>query len=127
MHFLVVEDQDVMRDSLCGFLQAGFPQARILEAGTVARALELCREHAPQLALLDVHLPDGNGIELARRLKSCLPALAIVVVSYLTGQHYVDAAIAAGAHAYLPKDRLHAELIGTAAQALALAGHRSRP
>ena len=124
MNFLIVEDQDAMRAALRAFLQAGFPRARFHEAASVARALEICREHELHLALVDVLLPDGNGIELTRRLKACSPDVPVIVVSYLSGQSYVDGARDAGAHAYLVKDRLHAELIRTAGNALAFARHR---
>jgi len=126
MKFLVVEDQDAMRTALGAFLQARFPRAHILEAASVAQALELCREHDPQLAVVDVLLPDGNGIELTRRLKARHPQVPVIVVSYLSGQSYVDGAREAGAHVYLHKDRLHADLNWAAADALACAGHRVR-
>jgi len=61
---LIVEDQDVMRPMLVEYVQSAYPDAAITEAADGASALELCRSGSPQLVLMDVGLPDANGIYL---------------------------------------------------------------
>lgn len=118
---LIVEDQALMRYTLRNFLWSAFPGLDILEAANGARALELFTAHQPSLVLMDVRLPDANGIELARRLKALRPTLKVIVVSNYTGEPYVSDARAAGAQAYVVKDRLLTDLIPAVAVALGVA------
>lgn len=108
---LIVEDQEVMRHALREFLQAAYPDATIREAGNAAQALELCRRHRPRVVLMDVQLPDGNGIDLTAQVKALLPDTAVIVVSQNAGGPYVERAIGAGANAYITKDRIYRELL----------------
>ena len=116
---LIVEDQEIMRQMLREFLQSAYPDCSILEAGNGAQALSLCREHRPRLVLMDVSLPDANGIELTAQIKESLPGTSVIVVSQHTAQVYIDSARAAGAYAYITKDTLHRELLPAVAAALA--------
>ena len=77
----VDDDADVLRATARILEQAGF---HVLTGATAAEALELARRHRPALVLLDVMLPDGNGIDVARRLKAD-PALADVFVILYSG------------------------------------------
>ena len=121
MTILIVEDVDLMRQMLREFLQSAYPDSTILEAGNAAHALSLCREHRPLLVLMDVSLPDANGIELTARLKAMLPDTPVIVVSQHAAQVYIDSARAAGAYAYITKDTVHRELLPAVAAALASA------
>jgi DNA-binding NarL/FixJ family response regulator len=107
-----------MRAMLCEFMQNAFPGCTILEAANGERAIQACVEHKPQLVLMDVHLPDANGIELTTRVLRLLPNTKVIMVSHLSGQVYVEQALAAGAFAYVGKDQLLTELIPAAARAL---------
>ena len=125
---LVVEDQDFMRRALRDYLQSAYPDAAIIEAADGARALELCRSRSPQLVLMDVGLPDANGIELTAQVKEMLPETAVIIVSQHAGDAYVERARAAGAFAYITKDKVYRELLPTVGRALGRApfasGHR---
>lgn len=118
---LIVEDEALIRYALRNLLSSAFPGLGILEAADGVRALELCAADNPQFVLMDVGLPDANGIELTRKLKALLPGLKVIVVSNCTGEPYVSDARAAGAQAYVVKDRLLADLIPAVAQALGVA------
>ena len=89
---LIVEDQDFMRQMLRDYLQSAYPDAAIMEAADGARALELCRSRSPQLVLMDVGLPDANGIDLTAQVKEMLPETAVIIVSQHAGQAYVERA-----------------------------------
>lgn len=110
---LIVEDQDVMRRMLAEFVRSAYADAAILEAADGARALEQCRSRSPQLVLMDIGLPDANGIELTAQIREMLPETEVLIVSQHAVAAYVDRAQAAGAFAYITKDRVYRELLPT--------------
>ena len=124
---LIVEDQDYMRRMLREFLQAAFPDKTIFEAGDGRSALALCSERRPGIVLMDIGLPDANGIELTARIKSMLPDTAVIIVSSHAGSAYTERAKAAGAFAYVAKDAVHDELLPTVTAALGLAHPGTNP
>jgi PAS domain S-box-containing protein len=80
---LVIDDDADVRWATVRILQeAGF---QVFEGGTAAEAIELTRRHRPALVLLDVILPDGNGVDVARELKRD-PALGDVFVILVSGK-----------------------------------------
>ena len=121
-NILIVEDRAVMRTMLCEFMLNAFPGCTILDAANGERAMQACVEHKPQLVLMDVYLPDANGIELTAHVRRLLPDTKVIVVSSLSGQVYVEQALAAGAFAYVAKDHLLTELVPAAALALGCGG-----
>lgn len=78
---VVDDDPDVLRATARVLLQAGY---KVITGVNAAEALELTRRHLPAILLLDVMLPDGNGVDVARQLKS-EAALAAVHVILLSG------------------------------------------
>lgn len=118
MTVLIVEDQQIMRRMLREFLQSAYPASFIVEADSGERALELCESHRPRLVLMDVKLPDANGIALTARIRTILPDTIVLVVSQYSAQTYVDRAMAAGAFAYVLMDRVYRELLPTIERAL---------
>lgn len=115
---LIVEDQDVMRRMLVEYVQSAHADAIIMEAADGARALELCRSRSPQLVLMDIGLPDANGIELTAQIRKMLPATEVIIVSQHAVAAYVERAHAAGACAYITKDKVYRELLPTIDRAL---------
>ncbi len=110
---LVVEDNEkgmkLFRDVL---RVTGY---RTLEATTGARAVELAKEHVPQLVLMDIQLPDMGGVEALGRLRADERTAAIPVVA-LTAQAMHgdrDRFLAAGFDGYISKPVNIAELVGT--------------
>jgi DNA-binding NarL/FixJ family response regulator len=115
---LIVEDQALMRRTLRDFLQDAFPDCHFLDVADGASALEACKASRPLLVLMDKCLPDADGMELTDRLKEMYPAIQVIVMSYKSGDVYVQRALAAGARAYLLKDDLASELIPAVAAAM---------
>lgn len=124
---LIVEDQDYMRHMLHELLQAAFPDKTIFEAGDGRSALALCSEHRPKMVLMDIGLPDANGIELTAQIKTMLPDTEVIIVSSHTGSAYTERAKAAGAFAYVTKEAVHAELLPTISAALGLVHPDNKP
>lgn len=104
IRLLIVDDHQITRLGLCTLL-GSCPQFKIVgEAGSVAEALEAITRLKPDLVLLDVRLPDGNGIEVCRRLQHMdLDTKVLVLTSHAVDDFVFDA-IAAGADGYLLKE-----------------------
>lgn len=127
LDLLIVEDRPVVRVMLREFVLNAFPECAIVDVANGTRAMEVLAGRSPRLVLMDVHLPDANGIALTARIRSEWPGIAVIVVSYLGAQAYVDAAKAAGAHAYVMKDRLTTDLVPAIAAILGVTPAGSAP
>ncbi|MEX7468968.1 response regulator [Mycobacterium adipatum] len=100
----LVDDHEVVRRGLIGLLGAD-PELEVVgEAGSVAQAMARIPSLQPDVAVLDVRLPDGNGIELCRDLLSQLPSLRCLILTSLTTDEAMLDAILAGASGYVIKD-----------------------
>ena len=118
---LIVEDQALLRRTLRELLQDAFPDCEMQEAADGASALQACNAYRPVLVLMDKCLPDADGIELTGRLRKLYPAIQVIVISYRSGEIYVQRALAAGARVYLVKDNLTADLVPEVAAAIGVA------
>ena len=117
---LIVDDHSPLRQVMREFLQRAFPGCSFREAADGASALEACNACQPQLVLMDICLPDTNGIELTARLITLYPGIRVIVVSHFSGEDYVQHALAAGARAYVCKDHLLTDLVPAVAAAIGI-------
>src|SRR4051794_19609643 len=93
---LLVDDHPVVRDGLRR-IQEIDPGIRVLgEAATAQGAVEMAQRLRPDVILMDVRLPDGNGIEACRRIKGLLPQTRILFLTSYADNHFVLAAMEAG-------------------------------
>lgn len=100
----LVDDHEVVRRGLVDLLGADPELDVVGEAGSVAEAMARVPAARPDVAVLDVRLPDGNGIELCRDLLSRMPDLrCLILTSYTSDEAMLDA-ILAGASGYVVKD-----------------------
>ncbi|CDO32394.1 DNA-binding response regulator [Mycobacterium vulneris] len=100
----LVDDHEVVRRGLIDLLSADPELDVIGEADSVAQALARVPVLAPDVAVLDVRLPDGNGIELCRELLSRMPDLRCLMLTSFTSDEAMLDAILAGASGYVVKD-----------------------
>lgn len=100
----LVDDHEVVRRGLIDLLSADPDLDVIGEAGSVADAMARIPALRPDVAVLDVRLPDGNGIELCRDLLSRLPELRCLMLTSFTSDEAMLDAILAGASGYVIKD-----------------------
>lgn len=101
---LVVDDHPVVRRGLVSLL-AGEPGiGRVVEAGGVGEARRLATLDRPELALVDLGLPDGDGVALVRALLTIAPTCAVLIMTMTNDPGTVRAAVAAGARGYVLKD-----------------------
>ncbi|QYM77709.1 response regulator transcription factor [Horticoccus luteus] len=101
---LLVDDSEVVRLGLRTLLGAEPDLHVVAEAGTIADALRLAATAKPAVILLDVRLPDGNGVDACRELMRRHPAARIIMLTSMADDQLVEDAIRAGAHGYLLKD-----------------------
>lgn len=115
---LIVEDHAAVRSALADTLRHAFPDLRVREAKDYAGAVAALRAERPRVALVDIELGDGNGLELVARLHAEDPGVAVVMVSQHPEALHGERARAAGAAAFVAKDRLHADLLPAIEHAL---------
>ena len=116
MHqILAVEDEPDIRRILRALLEGD--QYRFIEAGTAERGEIEARSHKPDLLLVDLGLPDGNGIDLIKRIRSWSP-VPIIVLSARTMEEQKIAALDAGADDYVTKPFSTPELLARVRAAL---------
>ncbi len=104
---LLVEDNEFFRQSIKKILNDRFPLLAVIEVGTCREALQMCLACLPDLIFADINLPDGNGLELSRTLRSRHPKIIILVLTSYDLPEYRQAALANGANYYFPKDSNH--------------------
>jgi DNA-binding NarL/FixJ family response regulator len=101
---LVVDDHPVVRQGMAAMFAAEGWSGRVLEAGTIAEARRLATLERPDVAIVDLTLPDGDGVTLVRELSARTPRCAVVVVTMTRDVGVVHAALDAGARGYVLKD-----------------------
>jgi DNA-binding NarL/FixJ family response regulator len=103
---LVVEDEPLLQQRLRRvLLQLGYAEDALVFAATLAQARALLAAQPVALALVDLHLPDGNGRELIEQMRADDPGLGILVVSAWSSEEAILGALRAGATGYVLKER----------------------
>lgn len=101
---LVVDDHPLFCDALTLTLQSLAEFEELRTAGTLDKALEIAARGAPPtLVILDLNLPDVNGLEGLVRLRNAAPGAAIIIVSSMADNRMISHALKAGADGFVPK------------------------
>lgn len=108
---LLVEDHTMVREALRDMLAKVPDIAVVGEAGDAAGALEQTRALAPDVVVLDIALPDANGMQIAARLKQAGSVARIVALSAYSEKHFVVEMLRSGAMAYVTKSAAGTELV----------------
>ena len=104
IHVLIVDDHAVVRSGLATFLQA-FDDFELLgEAGDGAEAVRLCAETSPDVVLMDLLMPEMDGIAATRAIRERDPNVGVIALTSFQDQEKVQAALDAGAIGYLLKN-----------------------
>jgi DNA-binding NarL/FixJ family response regulator len=105
MRIMVVDDHALVRRGMAYVVKEGFPEADVIEAESATVALELLRGGGKvDLALVDVRMPDLDGLELLRTIKAEWADMPVIMLSTYENAPYVKRALADGAAGYLLKD-----------------------
>ena len=100
---LLVEDHLILAESFAALLKSD-PQIEVVGmAASVKAAVELARQHEPDIVLMDVRLPDGSGLDAAVTIRSTAEQTAFVFLTAYDSEETLAEAIEAGAAAFLPK------------------------
>ena len=108
---LLVEDHFLARMALRGVLNGRRDMTLVAEAGNGNQAVELYREHQPDVTIMDLGLPQLSGLEAIKRIRNLDSGARILVLTNFGGSEDVHRALEAGASAYLGKDTGGEELI----------------
>lgn len=119
LRLLLVEDQTVLREGLRQLIESEPGLTVVGEAGTVQEGIAQARRLQPDALLLDLKLPDGSGLEVARQLLAQPEAPAILILSTYEDVALVKSALDLGVSGFIPKSAAFAEIVAAVKAAVA--------
>ena len=108
---LIADDHPVVREGLRGMLSAEPGLTVIAEAGTGDEAVTMARQHRPDVVLMDLRMPGGDGVTATAGVLAAVPGTRVVVLTTYETDADIVRAVEAGATGYLLKDTPRADLI----------------
>ena len=108
---ILADDHQIMRDGLRALLEQQDGMQVVGEADDGHAAVALTRKLQPDVVVMDITMPDLNGIEATRRIKAEMPEVKIIALSMHTDRRFVAGMFQAGASGYLLKDGAFHELV----------------
>jgi len=113
----LADDHKILREGLRSLID-GLPDMEVIgEAGTGREAVQLATKERPDLVVMDINMPDLNGIEATRQLRTSLPEIKVIGLSMYSDKRFVAGMLSAGASGYLLKSAAFEEL-ATAVQTI---------
>jgi DNA-binding NarL/FixJ family response regulator len=110
---LSVDDHPLLREGVAALIGNQTDMELVAEASNGREALELFRKHRPDITLMDLQMPEMNGIDAMSSIRGEFPDARIIVLTTHAGDVQVSRALKAGARAYLLKGSLRKELLET--------------
>jgi len=104
IRILLADDHTIVRDGLRALLERQADMSVVAEAADGRECVQLAEQHSPDVVIMDVAMPEMNGIEAARRILSANPKMSVLILSMHRDESYVLRALRAGARGYLLKD-----------------------
>ena len=108
---VLADDHQLMRAGLRSLLAKERDLEVVGEASDGRQAVELVTQHSPDLAILDIGMPNLNGIEATRQIRTSKPQTKVIALSMHAGAQFVGRMLEAGASGYLLKDSAYEELL----------------
>lgn len=108
---LLADDHTVLRQGIAQALELQGDMQVVAQAANGREAVELARRHRPNVALLDINMPEMDGVEAARRISAGLPQTGVIILTMYRRDDYIFEAIKAGASGYLLKEVELSELV----------------
>jgi DNA-binding NarL/FixJ family response regulator len=109
---VIADDQRMVRGGLRVILESEPDIAVVAEAGDGLEAIELVRQHVPDVALLDIRMPNLDGLQAARRVLVETPSTRVLILTTFDADEYVFEALRVGASGFLLKDAPPEQLVG---------------
>ena len=110
---LAVDDHPVLRQGIAALIAAQSDMTLVAEAANGREAIQQFRTHQPDVTLMDLQMPELNGLDAMITIRGEFPDARIIVLTTYTGDVQARRALQAGARAYLLKNSLHKELLDT--------------
>jgi len=121
VRILIADDHDIVRQGLRALLEAQGGWEVCAEAATGREAVERARHEKPDVVVLDVSMPELNGLEAARQILQALPRTEILILTMHESEAMARQMLAVGVHGYVLKSDAARELVSAVA---ALAEHK---
>lgn len=113
IRILAVDDHPLVRQGVAGLIGVQSDMELVGEAANGREAIQLFRAHRPDITLMDLQMPEMNGLDAIIAILGEFPQARIIVLTTYAGDMQVLRALKAGAQAYLLKSTLHKELLET--------------
>lgn len=114
MKLLVIEDQVMVRDFVVQICRDQFPGTAVAEAADVATGVEACRTFKPSIVLLDLDLPDGDGLDHVEEIRRHAPGVKVIVITSHSDDYAIHRALEANVAAFVDKCSQPIEAVGDA-------------
>jgi len=111
IRILVVEDHHVVRQGLVALVKTVPDMTVVAEASDGKQAVELFRQHRPDVTIMDLRLPAMGGVDAIKAIRQEFPAARVIVLTTFDGDEDIYRALQAGARGYLLKDMFGEELM----------------
>src|SRR6476469_1219523 len=113
IRILTVDDHPILRQGIAALIEDESDMALVAEAANGREAIHQFRTHRPDVTLMDLQMPEMNGLDAMIAIRGEFPDARIIVLTTYTGDAQAMRALQAGARAYLLKNSLHKELLDT--------------
>ena len=113
IRILVIDDHPLLRDGIAALIAGQSDMELVAQACSGREGVEQFRIHAPDITLMDLQMPEMNGIDAIIAIRELVPDARVIVLTTYSGDVQAQRALQAGARAYLLKNLLHKELLAT--------------
>jgi DNA-binding NarL/FixJ family response regulator len=113
IRILAVDDHALVRQGVVGLVADQSDMSVVAEASNGREAIQQFRAHRPDVTLMDLQMPEMNGLDALVAIRNEFPEARIIVLTTYTGDVQILRALKAGARAYLLKNLMHKELLDT--------------
>ena len=111
IRILLADDHAIVRDGLRALIEKQSDMVVVAEAADGRECVRVAEEHSPDIVMMDIAMPNMNGMEATRRILAANPRCAVVILSMHQDESYVLGSLKAGAKGYLLKDAQREDLL----------------